>query len=259
MAVWTRSASREIPDDRIASAVWLGIIWLGILIGFGVDIPAFLHETPAAAGIVYVHAVVFLSWLGLVTAQVVFVLRGRMDQHRRVGSKAGYIAVLMVLLGLATGLTSAAQGLAATSPGLTGHEPAALLALNLVDLLGFIIFIALGLKYRNHPAAHKRLIMLAMVSVAADPGFARSVEYFSPPLTTPLNFFVGIFWANVLLVVAMFCWDLWRHGRVHRALLIGGISLLSAEIAAALVFFNPAWNAFATGIAGAWRHFVGMP
>lgn len=259
MAVWTRSASWEIPDDRIASAVWLGIIWLGILMGFGVDIPAFLHETPAAAAIVYVHAVVFLGWLGLVTAQVAFALRGRMDQHRRVGSKAGYLAILMVLLGLATGLTSAAQGLAATNPGLTGHEPAALLVLNLVDLLGFITFIALGLKYRSHPAAHKRLVMLAMVSVAADPGLARAMQYVSPPLTTPLNFFVNIFWANALLVAAMFGWDLWRHGRVHRALRIGGASLLSAEIATAIVFFNPAWNAFATGIAGAWRHFVGMP
>ena len=71
-----------------------------------------------------------------------------------------------------------------------------------MDLLEFITFIALDLKYRNHPAAHKRLIMLAMVSVAADPGFARSMEYLSPPLTTPLNFFVGIFWANVLPLAA---------------------------------------------------------
>jgi hypothetical protein len=259
MAVSARFASWEVPDDRIASAVWLGIIWLGIVIGFGVDIPAFLRETPAAAGIVYLHAGVFLGWLTLVTAQIVFVLRGRMDQHRRVGSKAGYIAVLMVLLGLATGLTSVAQGLRSTTPVLTGHEPPALLALNLVDLLGFITFIALGLKYRNHPAAHKRLIMLGMVSLAADPGFARSMEYLSPPLTTPLNFFVGIFWANVLLVVAMFCWDLWRHGRVHRTLLIGGVSLLGAEVVTAFLFFNPTWNALATNIVHAWAYTGGMP
>ena len=259
MAVSARSASWETPEGRIASAVWLGLIWLGIIIGFGVDIPAFLREKPAAAGIVYVHAAVFLGWLVLVTAQAVFVLRGRMDQHRRVGSKAGHLAILMVLLGLATGLTSTAQGLEATSPGLTGHEPAALLALNLVDLLGFITFIALGLIYRNRPAAHKRLVMLGMVSVAADPGFARSVEYLAPPLTTPLNFFVGIFWANALLVAAMFGWDLWRHGRVHPSLRIGGVSLLGAEVATALVFFNPPWNAFPAGIAHAWRHVAGMP
>lgn len=77
--------------------------------------------------------------------RVAFVLRGRMDRHRRLGSKAAYIAVLMLLLGLAAGLTSAAQGLKATTPGLTGHEP----------------------------------------PVAADPGFARSMEYLSPPLTSP--------------------------------------------------------------------------
>lgn len=176
----------------------------------------------AAAGIVYVQATVFLGWLGLVTTQIACVLRGRVDQQRRVGSKLGYLAILMVLLGLATGLTSTAQGLEATSPGLTGHEPAAFLALNLVDLLGFNTLIALGLKYRNRPAAHKRLLMLGMVSVDADPGVARSVEHFSPPLTTPLDFFLGIFWTTILLIAAMFGWDLWRHGRTHQSLLIGG-------------------------------------
>ena len=105
MAVSVRTASWEIPADRTASAVWLGIIWFGMIMGFGLDFPTFLHKQPPAGGVQYVHAAVFTGWLVLVTVQVVFVLRGRLSQHRRLGSKAGYIALLMVPLGLATGLT----------------------------------------------------------------------------------------------------------------------------------------------------------
>lgn len=49
------------------------------------------------------------------------------------------------------------------------------------------------------------------------------------------------------------------RGRVHQSPLIGGVSLLGAEVATTFVFFIPAWNAFAAGIAHGWLHVAGMP
>jgi hypothetical protein len=248
MAISVRSASWVVPADRTASAVWLGIIWLGMIMGFGIDLPAFLHKQPPAAGILYVHAAVFGGWLVLVTVQVAFVLLGRLRQHRRLGSMAGYIALLMVPLGLAAGLTTVAQGRAL--PGL--------LALNLVDLLGFIIFIAIGLQYRSHPGAHKRLMMLAMLSLA-DPGFARITLNLLPHPKTPLSWFVTVFYGNVLLLIAMWGWDLWSRSRIHPALLVGGLSLMGAELLTAFLFFSPTWNALATHLVHLWGYTGGMP
>jgi hypothetical protein len=248
MAISIRSATWVSPADRTAPAVWLGIIWLGMILGFGVDLPGFLHKQPPAGGILYAHAVVFVGWLVLVTAQVVFVLRGRLRQHRRLGALAGYIAVLMVPFGLAAGLTAVAQG----------RTPPALLALNVVDMVGFITFIAIGLRYRGHPAAHKRLMMLAMVSIA-DPGFARITKYLLPRPDTPLGSFTSVFYGNVLLLVAMFAWDLWRHRRIHPALLIGGLSLVATEWFTAFLFFSPGWKALAMSLAHTWGHVVGIP
>jgi len=57
MAISVRSASWVNPADRTAPAVWLGIIWLGMIMGFGADFPSFLHNQPPAAGILYAHAV----------------------------------------------------------------------------------------------------------------------------------------------------------------------------------------------------------
>lgn len=248
MTVSARSASWEIPADRKAPAVWLGIFWIGILVGFGLNLPHFLHETPPATDLAYLHAVVFVGWLLLLTAQVAFVLRGNITQHRRLGSKLGYVALLMVPLGLATGLTSAAQG----------HEPPRFIVLHLVDLLGFITFIALGLKYRAHPAAHKRLMMLAMVAIA-DPGFARAAFHFLPNPVTPLGWFTTVFYGNVLLVALMFGWDMWRRRRIHPALLIGGSSLIGADLLTAFMYFNPTWSAIATNIVHLWGYTGGMP
>lgn len=248
MAVSARSASWTIPADRTASAVWLGIIWLGLVTGFGLDFPSFLHKRPPAAAIMYVHAAVFVGWLILVTVQVAYVLRGRLSQHRRLGSKAGYVAMLMVPLGLATGLTAVGQG----------RNPPALLAVNLVDLLGFIAFVAIGLRYRSHPAAHKRLMILAMISIS-DPGFARISKHVLAHPGTSLGWFEYVFYGNVLLVAAMFGWDLWRRSRIHPALLAGGLSLIGAEFLTTILFVSPAWGAMATSLVHAWRYVGGMP
>ena len=248
MAISTRHASWEIPPDRKAAAVWLGIFWIGILIGFGVDFPEFLRQQPAPPGIVYLHAVVFVGWLVLVTAQVALVLSGRLSLHRQIGRFGTYIAGLMVLLGLATALTVIGRY----------HFPPESLALNLVDLLGLFVFVALGIHYRTNPAVHKRMMMLAMVSIT-DPGYSRAIEYIYPDLKTPLDWFLGTFYANVLLVALMFGWDLFRRRRVHPALLIGGTALLAAELVTAFLNFSPAWNAVAGSIVHAWGYTGGTP
>jgi hypothetical protein len=36
----------SVRDDRKASAVWLGILWIGMIAGFGVDFPGYLRKNP---------------------------------------------------------------------------------------------------------------------------------------------------------------------------------------------------------------------
>jgi hypothetical protein len=65
--------------------VWLGILWVGMIAGFGVDIPRYLRENPPSPEVVHVHAMVFSTWLLLLTAQVLLVLRDRVSWHRKLG------------------------------------------------------------------------------------------------------------------------------------------------------------------------------
>ena len=80
---WHTRATWSAREDRIPSLVWLALIWFGMVAGFGVDMPRFLHESPPPAAVVDVHAVVFTVWLLLLTAQVLLVVGDRVALHRR--------------------------------------------------------------------------------------------------------------------------------------------------------------------------------
>jgi len=189
--------------DRIAFAVWLGGLWVGMIAGFGVDFPKFLHENPPAPKVIYLHGVVFTAWMLILTAQVLLVLKDRVPWHRRLGWFAVGWACLMAVMGPWAALASDAL-----SAHLVGD--AAFLSVQIVDLSGFLLLLAYGITLRTNPAAHKRIMILATVSLA-DPGFERFVTWVWPaePRAALLWFFYT-FYGNVLLVVLMVGWDWWR-------------------------------------------------
>ncbi|ABF42579.1 hypothetical protein Acid345_3578 [Candidatus Koribacter versatilis Ellin345] len=236
-------------DDRVPSAVWLGIFWVGILAGFGVDLQRYFHERPAAPLVAHVHAVVFSVWLLIMTAQVAMVVGDRVGWHRKFGWFAAAWTVLMAVLGPWAALSSLALNL--NTPGFTP----AFLAVNIVDVGGFLIFIGWGLASRKNPAAHKRLIMLAMVAIA-DPGFARFTGnlWHEPKSAVPWFFFY--FYGNVVLLLLMALWD-WRQGRLMRQFVIGAVGLTTALLVASVLFFWPPWTATARGWVEAWARVMG--
>lgn len=226
-------------DDRVPSAVWLGILWAGMFAGFGTDFPRFLHENPAAPMVVLVHAVVFSTWMLLLTAQVLLVLRDRVAWHRRLGWFAAGWACLMAVVGPWAAIVSQVVNL---------HSPLTqppFLAVNLVDIAGFVVLLVWGIALRKNPAAHRRMMLLATISLA-DPGFARFSGWLWP--TEPSSvivWFFDSFYGNVLLIVLMAAWD-WGRGRLVRSFVIGAGALLAAEFAASVLYFWGPWKAATT-------------
>jgi len=76
-------------------------------------------------------------------------------------------------------------------------------SVNLVDIVGFLILLGCGIALRKNPAAHKRMMILATVSLA-DPGFSRFEGFLFPTEPkTVFVWFVSVFYGNVLLVALM--------------------------------------------------------
>jgi hypothetical protein len=239
----------DARDDRKVYAVWLALIWAGMIAGFGLDFPGFLEQQPPPPLLIHVHAVVFVGWLVFLTAQVTLVQTRRFALHRRLGLAGLGLAAAMMVLGPATALTVHAQ-IAATPAG--DHHPQ-FLAVNFVDILGFGILLTAGVALRANAAAHKRLMMLSTVALC-DPGFGRLADAVTTVPDTFAPWLVHNFYGNVLLIAAMGAWDLLRRGSLHPAFVAGSALLILSEIAAGLLYFDPAWKTMAAQLVRAWGY-----
>jgi len=239
-------------EDRVPSAVWLGILWVGMFAGFGTDIPNFVHEHPPPPRILWIHGAVFTTWLLLLTTQVLLVLGNRVPWHRKLGWFMAGLACLMVVIGPWAAVVSSVRHLQNPAYGL----PPPFLSVIIENIVCFAILLPWGITLRKNPAAHRRMMILSTVAVA-DPGFARFTFFLWPtePSSIPIWFFYT-FYGNVLLIVLMAVWDWWR-GRLVRSFGIGAAILLTAEITATLLYFWGPWKALTLGWVLTWaKHFA---
>jgi hypothetical protein len=237
-------------EDRIPSAVWLAILWAGMIAGFGMDASRYLHHKPPPPIIVHFHAAVFSIWMLLLTTQVLLVVGDRVSIHRKLGVFAAGWACLMAFMGPAAFIAVVSQ-----AAKLHGPFPYPFLSVHIVDIGGFLVLLAWGIALRKNPAAHKRMMILSSVSLA-DPGFNRFIEYiFRAEPHSVFTWFLYAFYGNVLLIVLMAAWD-WYRGRLIRSFVVGAAGLLAAEYLASALYFWKPWQQLTLGWVTVWaRHF----
>lgn len=244
-------ATWSARDDRTPSAVWLGVWWIGLIAGFGVDFSRYMHENPAAPWLVHLHAVIFTVWALLITAQVLLVVRDRVDIHRKLGwLLAGWAGVMLIM-----GPVAAIASEVVNVRGGPEFDPP-FMAVQFENILCFFILVAWGIALRKNPAAHRRIMILTCVAIA-DPGFSRFTGWLWPQ--EPQSILVWFFWlfyGNVLMILLMTFWD-WYRGRLMRQFVLGAAGLLAAECTATLLYFWPPWKAATTAWVMAWAgHFA---
>ncbi len=159
------------------------------------------------------HGALFTAWVVLFLAQTALVATHRTRVHRRLGIAGGVLAAAMVVVGASTAIASAARG--AAPPG---AEPLAFLTVPLVDILLFALFVSAALWRRRERETHKRLMLLAYISLMAA-AVARL------PGILPLGPFVFFGLAFVFLLVAV-VYDLISRGRIHPTYIWGGALLV---------------------------------
>ena len=145
---------------------------------------------------VHFHAAVFVGWLLLLTAQILLIRIKRRDIHRKLGIAGVGLAAAIVVFGPITALTVDRQSL-----GLPGYHPQ-FLSVQLLDIIAFAGAAAAAIAMRSDPAAHKRLILLATLSLI-DAGFSRTSLRHSLTLLLGHGFWpfmVEIYLANGLLI-----------------------------------------------------------
>ena len=116
-------------------------------------------STPLAP-IAKLHGAVFLSWTVLLLVQTALVARRRTDIHRRLGVAGAILAGAMVVVGTAIAIISMRHNFASGNQGALSF-----FAIPVGDMLVFPILVAAALAWRRQAETHKRLMLLATVSV----------------------------------------------------------------------------------------------
>jgi hypothetical protein len=186
-----------------------------------------------------IHGLVFTTWIALFVAQTTLIAARRTDIHRRLGWAGASLAAVMVVAAVTAAILSGRRDVAA------GQEDAALTFLTtpLLAMLVFVILVAAAVYYRRSPETHKRLMLLATVSIL-DAAVARwPVALVS---ATPWAYYVL---TDVFVLIAA-AYDLSSRKRVHAVYVWGGLLVVAAQVSRDLVGRTAAWHAFARLLIG---------
>ncbi len=184
--------------------------------------------------LLHLHGLVFTSWLALFLIQTTLVAAHRTDIHRRLGILGGVIAALMILIGPTTAVIRASQG-ATPVPGVSALS---FLVVPLGDMFVFAILVGAGFYYRRRADVHKRLMLLATISILAA-AIARlpfAIMQAGPP---------AFFGLTDVFVVACLLYDLITLKRIHRATALAALLIFASQPLRLLLGGTHAWLAFA--------------
>jgi hypothetical protein len=190
-----------------------------------------ISNSPFSA-LVHVHGLLFTGWVVLFIVQTALVASHRVAVHRRLGIVGAVLATGMVIAGLSTAISAAARGSAPQ-----GIDPMAFLAIPLFDMVLFPVFVGAALWMRKNKEAHKRLMLLAYISIVVA-GVARL------PGVLPLGP-LGFFGLAFIFLLAAVIYDFATQRRVHLAYLWGGGLLVVSVPLRLMLSGTAAWRSFA--------------
>jgi hypothetical protein len=197
--------------------------------------------------VVHFHGLLFFAWTVYFVFQTWLAASGQTAWHRSLGMLGVSIATTMTIFGFLVGVEvmkrSAAIGMR--------DEAIAFVIVPLSGIAFFAIVFALAIAYNRRAEIHKRLMLLAAISIL-DAAVARGfLTFLAPPGAlgpppVPVTIMPALV-ASLLLVVAM-VHDWRRLGRPHPVYVYGGLALIAVKLLNWPISVMPAWHAFAGGI-----------
>jgi len=182
--------------------------------------------------LVHLHGALFTSWVLLFVVQTALVATHRVAVHRRLGVAGAVLAAAMFVVGLSTAIASAARG--AAPPGV---PPLAFLAIPVFDMALFATFVVAALVMRRDKEAHKRLMLLAYISIIVA-AVARL------PGVLPMGPLAFFGFGYLFAVVAML-YDFVSRRRVHKVYLWGAALMVASVPLRIAISGTAAWRGFA--------------
>jgi hypothetical protein len=205
------------------------------------------HRNFPGSPVIHVHGLLFFTWTLYFVTQTWLAASGRVVNHRSLGIVGVSLATAMTMMGFLASVHVMRQSAA------IGQTDAGV-AFAIVPLTGiafFAVIFILAIANTRRPEIHKRLMLLAAISIL-DAAVARWFLTFlappGPPGPPPVQVTIAPALVAYLLLVVAMVRDKRSEGRVHPVYIYGGIALLAVKLLNWPISETSAWHWFAGGI-----------
>jgi len=187
----------------------------------------------------HLHGFVMTAWFTLFLVQARLVATGRTAIHRKLGAAGIVLAAAVIGVSMATAIGAVRAGHAPN-----GIPPLVFLVLPLGEMVAFAGLFVTAIALRRRSAWHKRLMLLATLSMLA-PAVARFPLEFIQKGGPPA------FFALVdLVIIACIAFDTLKNRRVHPAFVIGLAFIVVVQVGRLAISGTEAWMTFAKWVVG---------
>lgn len=166
---------------------------------------AFFDVPPIANSLVHFHGIVMSLWVIYFSVQVALVRTKNIKLHMTMGMLGVALAVLVVIVGLATAYDS--HIIRNVAPA--GINPYSFLVIPLGDMMYFILVFAGAIYFRKRPAEHKSLMLMSAINFVA-PALARV------PIVPPDYFLLWAFGFPCLIAISYLAWNTYKYRKLNR-------------------------------------------
>ena len=210
-----------------------------VFVGFSPTFYLRAGSQPPLPPYLLVHGFLFTTWIALFIAQTSLVATRRTSIHRRLGWAMAALAVVMVVVGTTAAIWSMRRQVEAGF----AQQAQAFLTTPLFSMAAFAAFVAAAIALRSDSQTHKRLMLLATISIL-DAAVAR----------LPFEFLRTSSWNYIpttdVFLAAVVLYDVVTRRTVHQVYIWGGLLLVIEQALRIPIGNSAAWQSIARAILG---------
>ena len=107
----------RVGGDSGFFLLYVALIWLAVVAGFGSElVRRYNSNAPPFPIPVHVHAMITLTWLGLLSSQTLLIRKRQLRLHRKWGAAGAILAIAVVVVGLWAALAFEKLGMKTPQP-----------------------------------------------------------------------------------------------------------------------------------------------
>jgi hypothetical protein len=227
--------ARKVPGRRYDKVFFTGMTVLLLviaLIGFGRSYYlAGVFRAPLPAPILHVHGALNTLWMVLLVVQASLISAKRIKWHMTLGIFGFWLALAMVVVGFIVSANQLHRYAHAPHFDVVSFE-----TIPFIEQVCFAVLAGAAFLLRKKAAAHKRLIVLATISM-----MGAALSRF--PGQDHNDAFAAYGMYALLAVVVIY--DLWSLHKVHLATVLGSILVVAYLTLAVPIGHTAPWHRFA--------------